>query len=232
MKSSWLVAGLAVAVGCGAAVVLLKDRKASYSAGPVRAEAPSERRAVPAPPTAEPAEEAPPEVPAEPPPLPAEQPHAPAAAPPEAAPQAPAPAVAPIPRPAPAADPPAARPAQPKPPKQAQKSGKNSVPPAERPLAREALALVGADPVAETVWFEAINDPTRSTHERKDLIEDLNEEGFDDPKNLTAADLPLIESRLALIEQLAPQSMDDVNFAAFAEAYKDLVNMYSRVAGR
>jgi divalent metal cation (Fe/Co/Zn/Cd) transporter len=41
----------------------------------------------------------------------------------------------------------------------------------------------------------------------------------------------LIVNRLALIEQLAPESMDDVNAAAFAEAYKDLVDMYRRLTG-
>jgi hypothetical protein len=94
--------------------------------------------------------------------------------------------------------------------------------------ARLALSLVGIDPDAEAVWAGAINDPSRTAHERQDLIEDLNEDGFPDPKHVTADDLPLIESRLALIEQFAPEAMDDVNAAAFAEAYKDLMNMYGR----
>jgi hypothetical protein len=94
-----------------------------------------------------------------------------------------------------------------------------------KPLARAALGFVGADPEAETVWGLAINDPDRSPSERKDLIEDLNEDGFPDPKHVTADDLPLILSRLELIEEFAPDSMDEVNAAAFAEAYKDLVNM-------
>ena len=96
-------------------------------------------------------------------------------------------------------------------------------------VARVALGYVGADPVAEQVWEAAINNPNFTANERKDLIEDLNEEGFDDPKNLTAADLPLIVSRIQLIENLAPQAADGVNAAAFAEAYKDLVNMYAKL---
>jgi len=36
-------------------------------------------------------------------------------------------------------------------------------------------------------------------------------------------------SRLQLIETLAPQAADDTNAAAFAEAYKDLVNMYAKL---
>lgn len=101
----------------------------------------------------------------------------------------------------------------------------------EKPIWREALAHVGADPLAETIWIESINDPSISAHDRSDLIEDLNEEGFADPRRPTADDLPLIENRLALIEQLAPVAMDAVNADAFAEAYKDLINMYERVVG-
>ncbi len=96
------------------------------------------------------------------------------------------------------------------------------------PLAREALVAVGTDPEADAVWAMAINDPTLSPHDRQDLIEDLNEQGLD-PKNLTVDDLPLIENRLLLIEQLAPDAMDDTNAAAFAEAYKDLSNMYEKL---
>jgi hypothetical protein len=96
-------------------------------------------------------------------------------------------------------------------------------------VARTALAYVGADPEAEEVWAAAINDPSLSAHARQDLIEDLNEDGFPDPKHVTPDDLPLIVSRLALIEELAPDAMDQVNADAFAEAYKDLVNMYGRL---
>ncbi len=98
-------------------------------------------------------------------------------------------------------------------------------------LEREALSYVGVDPLAEAIWVDAINDQSISSEDRSDLIEDLNEDGFPDPRRPTADDLPMILSRLALIEQLAPDAMDDVNAAAFAEAYKDLVNMYGRVTG-
>jgi hypothetical protein len=98
----------------------------------------------------------------------------------------------------------------------------------DRPIARQALDLVGADPMAEAIWAQAINDPMISAHERQDLIEDLNENGFDDPAHPSADDLPLIENRLAIIEELAPLAMDDVNAAAFAEAYKDLVKMHAK----
>lgn len=103
---------------------------------------------------------------------------------------------------------------------------------AKEPLARLALSYVGADPQANAFYQQAINDPVLTKGHRSNLIEDLNEDGFADPKNLTAADLPLILNRLALIEQLAPNAMDDVNAAAFKEAYKDLVNMHIKVTGR
>jgi len=102
----------------------------------------------------------------------------------------------------------------------------------QNPVARTALAFVGADPEAEEVWFGAINDPLLPANERKDLIEDLNEDGFPDPRNLTPEDLPVIVSRIQVIEELAPDAMDEVNADAFAEAYKDLVNMYQRLTSR
>lgn len=102
--------------------------------------------------------------------------------------------------------------------------------PISTPAAREALRLVGVDPQAEAAWARAINDPDRPASERKNLIEDLNEEGFPDPKRITADDLPLIRSRLSLIEEMAPDAIDQVNADAFAEAYKDLLNLYNRFA--
>jgi hypothetical protein len=68
-----------------------------------------------------------------------------------------------------------------------------------------------------------------SRDHRRNLIEDLNQDGFPDTRNLTSRDLPLIQSRIALIEQLAPNAADPVNIAAFKEAYKDLVNMRDRI---
>lgn len=97
-------------------------------------------------------------------------------------------------------------------------------------VARSALQFVGADPTANEVWFRAINDPNLSAEARQNLIEDLNEEGFPDPKNITTDDLPLIVNRLAIIEELAPTSMDETNAAAFQEAYKDLMIMLSRLS--
>ena len=113
---------------------------------------------------------------------------------------------------------------------QAPQSPRSTKPPLQDPVARDALSLVGVDPAAEQYWALAINDSSLPENERQDLIEDLNEDGFPDPRNVTADDLPLIVSRLLLIEQLAPDAMDKVNADAFQEAYKDLVNMLVRLA--
>jgi hypothetical protein len=97
------------------------------------------------------------------------------------------------------------------------------------PLARLALSAVGMDELAEALWLHAINDPELDAEVRQNLIEDLNEEGFADPKNLTRDELPLIEARLALIDRLAPEAMDETNAAAFEEARKDLVEMRAKL---
>ena len=112
---------------------------------------------------------------------------------------------------------------------QAKDRGEPTEPLIPHDLARAALAGVGADPEAEQVWMVAINDPAMSAHQRSDLIEDLNEDGFDDPSNVRPDELPLVMSRLAIIEELAPFAMDQVNADAFAEAHKDLVNIAKKL---
>jgi hypothetical protein len=99
------------------------------------------------------------------------------------------------------------------------------------PFARIALSFVGVDPEAEDYWFAAINDLSLPANERQDLIEDLNEEGLSDPQHPTIDDLPLIFNRLALIETIAPDAADQVNFDAFNEAYKDLLNLAELAMG-
>jgi hypothetical protein len=101
--------------------------------------------------------------------------------------------------------------------------------PLHDPNAREALAMVGIDPAAEQYWLDAIFDSSLPDNERADLMEDLNETGFADPKNLTANDLPLIMSRLQIINSVLPNA-DDFMADHLMEAQKDLVNMYARLA--
>jgi hypothetical protein len=103
-----------------------------------------------------------------------------------------------------------------------------SDPQVKEPFARVALNYVGADQQANEFYVKAINDMNLSNGQRKNLIEDLNQDGFANRKNLTQNDLPLINNRMALIEQLAPSMTDPVNLAAMKEAYKDLVKMRER----
>jgi hypothetical protein len=100
--------------------------------------------------------------------------------------------------------------------------------PPQDPLARAALARVGVDSAAESYWYAAINNPNLPANERKDLIEDLNEDGLTDPHNPTPADLPVILNRIKLIETVGPDALDKTNADAFQEAYKDLVNLANK----
>ena len=118
----------------------------------------------------------------------------------------------------------------------AQNPGNASPRPAKKivldPAARAALKLVGSNPDAERYWLGAINNPFLPPEERKDLIEDLNEDGFSDPRSPGLSDLPLIATRIRLLEELMPDALDQVNADAFQEAHKDLVNMYAKLTRR
>ena len=99
------------------------------------------------------------------------------------------------------------------------------------PKAYEALALVGIDAQAEEYWLKAIYDTQLPAKEREDLIEDLNEVGFPDLKRLTLTDLPLIESRLRIIERIRPDA-DAFMARHLDEAHKDLTNMRKKILGQ
>lgn len=114
---------------------------------------------------------------------------------------------------------------------QAAHAGARTAPTVPVDLAFQALRYVGVDPAAEATWLAAINDSNTPPEARSDLIEDLNQEGYGDNDRPTAADLPLVRARLRLIERLAADAADEVNAAAFAEAYKDLLEMYVRLGG-
>ena len=116
----------------------------------------------------------------------------------------------------------------PKPKVQSQAQAPTAKEPLHDPDARDALALVGLDPNAEQYWLEAIYDTSLPDNEREDLMEDLNETGFADPKNLTSDDLPLILSRLEIIDAILPNT-DDFMAQHLLEAQKDLMNMFGKV---
>jgi hypothetical protein len=101
----------------------------------------------------------------------------------------------------------------------------------QAPDARDALAMVGMDDEADQYWLNAIFDTSLSDTERENLIEDLNEVGFDDPENVTADDLPMILNRLELIGAVLPNA-DDFMTEHLTEAQKDLVEMLTAASGQ
>lgn len=100
--------------------------------------------------------------------------------------------------------------------------------PTQSAIAREALSFVGVNPAAERVWLDVINNPETPAKDRKNLIEDLDRDGFQNRRSPTADDLALIQNRLAIIEKYAPSTTDPINSAAFQEAKKDLSRMLKK----
>jgi hypothetical protein len=98
-------------------------------------------------------------------------------------------------------------------------------------LAFRALWYLGVDPEAEKTWARAINDPTHPPGVRSDLIVDMIDEGYTDNNHPGKEDLPVILARLEIIERHAPYAMDEVNAAAYEEAYRHLLEMYIRLGG-
>ncbi len=99
----------------------------------------------------------------------------------------------------------------------------------KEPLARLALTYAGADAQANDLYLKAINDLKLPKDQRRNLIEDLNQDGLPRNRKLETSDLPLIENRIALIEENAAKASDPINLAAFKEAHKDLLEMRERI---
>ena len=97
-------------------------------------------------------------------------------------------------------------------------------------LARLSTDSLGIDPEAEQYWLAAINDSNIEADDRRELILALETAGFADPTSLSADDLPLIAGRIALVEELAPNAIDNVNAAALQEVYQTLVSMLASIA--
>jgi hypothetical protein len=98
--------------------------------------------------------------------------------------------------------------------------------------ARAALNFVGADPDAGTAWARAINDAELSAETREELIEELDVAGLPaDPQRLTQDHLPLILSRIEIVEQLAPSALDDTNAAAFRAVHRRLTSLAASLEG-
>ncbi|MEO6033781.1 MAG: hypothetical protein ABIQ35_00845, partial [Verrucomicrobiota bacterium] len=102
----------------------------------------------------------------------------------------------------------------------------------KEPLARVALNFAGANAQANELYRAAINDPGLPVDQRRELIEDLNQDGFENQKNPTPRDLDLIKSRLDLINLYRNDVDHKVVIGAFKEAEKDLNNMLAKHASK
>ncbi len=101
------------------------------------------------------------------------------------------------------------------------------------PLARVALAYVGASTQAAELFHTAVLDQTLKPDHRRELVEDLNQDGLSNEKNPTPEDLQIIANRYAITQSYLQQDYvqnDKVLNAAFKEANKDLRNMLQKAS--
>ena len=111
------------------------------------------------------------------------------------------------------------------------KDGRITEPDSREPLARVALTYVGASDQAAQVWHTAINDPTLKPAQRLELVLDLDQDGLQNDKTPTTADLPIVANRLALTQAYLQQDFvrnDPMLNKAFLEANKDLQKLLER----
>ena len=111
------------------------------------------------------------------------------------------------------------------------KDGRITEADSREPLARVALTYVGASEQAAQVWHTAINDPTLKPAQRRELVLDLDQDGLQNDKTPTPADLPIVANRLSLTQAYLQQDFvrnDPVLNKAFLEANKDLQKLLER----
>lgn len=103
----------------------------------------------------------------------------------------------------------------------------------KEPLARTALTYVGSDPQALPLFHAALMDPTLYPDQKRELVEDLNQDGLVNRKSPTPGDLQVIANRYQLTQSYLQQDYvenDPTLNAAFREADKDLRKMLERAA--
>lgn len=106
-------------------------------------------------------------------------------------------------------------------------------PGSKEPLARMALTYVGADPQALELFHTALLDPALLPDQKRNLVEDLNEDGLSSKKSPTPDDLRLIAKRYELTQAYLQEDYvlnDRILNAAFLEADKDLRGMLEKAA--
>lgn len=108
-----------------------------------------------------------------------------------------------------------------------------SEPGSKEPLARAALAYVGSNEQALDLFHTALLDESLLPDQRRNLVEDLNEDGLNNRRNPTPEDLHIIANRYALTQSYLKQDYvqnDKMLSEAFHEADKDLRNMLDKAA--
>ncbi len=111
--------------------------------------------------------------------------------------------------------------------------GRLMEPGSKEPLARLALAFVGANQQAGELFHTAVLDPSLLPDQKRELVEDLNQDGLSNKKALTPEELKIVASRYALTQTYLQQDYvqnDKVLHAAFREADKDLRKMLEKAA--
>ena len=100
-------------------------------------------------------------------------------------------------------------------------------------LARVALSYVGASEQAGQLFHTAISDTTLKPDHRRELVEDLNQDGLSNKKAPSPADLQTVANRYTLTQTYLQQDYvqnDPVLTKAFREANKDLGKLLERAA--
>lgn len=106
-------------------------------------------------------------------------------------------------------------------------------PGSKEPLARVALSYVGTNQQALDLFHTAVLDPAILPNQKRNLIEDLNEDGLSSQRSPTKEDLQIIAKRYEITQAYLQQDYvnnDSILKAAFGEADKDLRNMLERAA--
>ncbi|MEO7297084.1 MAG: hypothetical protein ABI042_00760, partial [Verrucomicrobiota bacterium] len=102
----------------------------------------------------------------------------------------------------------------------------------KEPIARVALFYAGADEQATKLYNTAITDENLSIEARRNLLEDLNDEGYANHKMPTPQDQVLINSRLKLLESYQGVFTDPKLISSMNEAKKDLLHMQAKATAK